>query len=170
MASNSVYQTYPQPYGSMQYQYSNVQISLSSAPGVFFPFIVSVDYSDTCDVAEGRGVSPYPQGTTLGEYKASGSLEIQKLYNEQFLAIVAKNSPGGNSINDALFDITIAYQLRTPPGINPVPVVQDVLRGCRITGQSQTLSAGNSVLTVKHALYVALIVWNGRLPLAGLPQ
>lgn len=170
MAQNSVYQTYPQPYGSMQYQYSNVQISLSSAPGVFFPFIVSVDYSDTNAVAEGRGVSPYPMGTTLGEYTATASIEVQKLYNEQFLAIVAKGSPSQNSIYDAIFDVSISYQLRTPPGINPVPVVQDVLRGCRITGQSQTLSAGNSVLTVKHSLYVALIVWNGRLPLAGLPQ
>lgn len=169
MAQNSVYQTYPQPYGSMQYQYSNVQISLSSAPGVFFPFIVSVDYSDTNEIAEGRGASPYRMGKTLGEYKASGSIEVQKLYNEQFLAIVAKNSPGGNSIYDAIFDITVAYQLRTPPNIPSVPVTQDVLRGCSLTGQAQTLSAGNAVLTVKHSLDVSLILWNGRLPLAGLP-
>jgi len=173
MTSNSVFQTYPANQSSLQLQYSNVQISISSAPGVFFPFIMSVEYSDTNDVAEGRGISPYPMGTTLGEYKASGSLEVQRAYSDQFLSIIAAQSPGGQtapSLYDSIFDITVAYQIRVPQGQQPIPVQQDVLRGCRLTGQAQSLSVGNNVLSVKFTLYVALIIWSGRLPLAGLPQ
>ena len=169
MASNSVFQTYPANYASVQYQYSNVQISISSAPGVYFPFITSVSYQDSIDVAEGRGVSPYPQGTTLGEYSASGSIEIMKAYSEQFLAIIAAGSPDQNSLYDNIFQLNVQYQIRVPVGQTPIPVVQDVLSGCRLKGQSQDLSAGNSVITTKWDMYVALIQWNGRLPVAGLP-
>lgn len=167
MAQNSVYQQYPNNYTGLQYQFSNIQLGIL---GTYFPFIVSLSYSDTNDVAEGRGISPYPMGTTLGEYKASGSIEVQKLYNEQFLALIAAQSPGGQSLYDAVFPITVQYQLRVPAGITPPPVVTDVLNGCRLTGQSQDMSSGNGVITTKFNIYVALVVWNGRLPLSGLPQ
>ena len=114
MAQNAVYQQYPANYAGLQYQFSNIQLGIL---GTYFPFIVSLSYSDTNDVAEGRGVSPYPMGTTLGEYKATGNIEVQKLYNEQFQALIAAQSPGGNSLYDAIFPITVQYQLRTPPGI-----------------------------------------------------
>lgn len=169
MASNSVFQTYPANYASVQYQYSNVQISISSAPGVYFPFIMSVSYSDSLDIAEGRGVSPYPMGTTLGQYTAQGSIEVQKAYSEQFLSIIAAGSPDNNSLYDNIFQLNVQYQIRVPVGQTPIPVVQDVLSGCRLKGQSQDLSAGNSVITTKWDMYVALIQWNGRLPVAGLP-
>lgn len=169
MAANAVFQTYPANYASVQYQYSNVQISISSAPGVYFPFLTSVSYSDSMDVAEGEGMSPYPMGTTLGKYSANGSLEVQKAYSEQFLSIIAAGSPGGNSLYDNIFQLNVQYQIRVPTGQTPIPVVQDVLSGCRLKGQSQDLSAGNGVIVTRWDLYIALIVWNGRLPVAGLP-
>lgn len=167
MAQNSVFQQYPQPFAGFQYQYSNIQINLQ---GRYFPWVSSVSYSDTNDVAEARGVSPYPMGTTLGEYKASGSLEIHKLYNKDFLDILASLSPDGKSIYDVIFSINVQYQLRPANGQVAAPVVTDVLQGCRITGQGQDMSAGNAVLTVKHSLYIALIQWSGYLPIAGLAQ
>ena len=167
MAQNAVYQQYPANYAGLQYQFSNIALGIL---GTYFPFIVSLSYSDTNDVAEGRGVSPYPMGTTLGEYKATGNIEVQKLYNEQFQALIAAQSPGGNSLYDAIFPITVQYQLRTPPGIPQAPVVTDTLNGCRLTGEGIDLSAGNGVLTVKYPLYIAVIFWNGRQPLAGLTQ
>jgi hypothetical protein len=167
MAQNAVYQQYPSNYAGLQYQFSNIALGIL---GTYFPFIVSLSYSDTNDVAEGRGVSPYPMGTTLGEYKATGNIEVQKLYNEQFQALIAAQSPGGNSLYDAIFPITVQYQLRTPPGVPQAPVVTDTLNGCRLTGQGIDLSAGNGVLTVKYPLYIAIIFWNGRQPLAGLTQ
>ena len=95
---------------------------------------------------------------------------LKKLYNEQFQALIAAQSPGGNSLYDAIFPITVQYQLRTPPGIPQAPVVTDTLNGCRLAGQGIDLSAGNGVLTVKYPLYIAVIFWNGRQPLAGLTQ
>lgn len=167
MPQNSVLQQYPSNYPGMQYQFSNIQIGLL---GTYFPFVMSLSYSDTNDIAEGRGVSPYPMGTTLGEYKAQGSIEVQKLYNEQFLNLIAAQSPAGNSIYDAIFDITVQYQLRVPQGLPQPPVTTDVLKACRLTGQSQDLSSGNGVLSVKYQVYVALITWGGRLPIADMPQ
>lgn len=169
MAANAVFQTYPANYASVQLQYSNVLISISSAPGVYFPFITSVSYSDSMDVAEGRGVSPYPMGTTLGAYTAQGSLEVQKAYSDQFLSIIAAGSPDGGSLYDNVFQLNVQYQIRVPVGQQQIPVMQDILSGCRLKGQSQDLSTGNGVVTTKWDMYVSLIQWNGRLPVAGLP-
>jgi hypothetical protein len=166
MAQNSVYQTYPQPFGALQYQYSNISVNIS---GQYFTFFNSVNYSDTNDVAEARGISPYPMGSTLGEYKASGSIEVQKLYWTQFTNLIKAASPQGNSLYDAIFDITVQYQLRVPQGQPQPAVMTDVLKGCRLTGQSMDMSAGNAVLSVKMNLYIALVVWDGILPISGLP-
>ena len=54
MAQNAVYQQYPANYAGKQYQFSNILLNVT---GTYFPFIVSLSYSDTNDVAEGRGVS-----------------------------------------------------------------------------------------------------------------
>jgi hypothetical protein len=170
MASNSVYQQYPSNLSSFQYQYSNLALSFASAPSQYFPYLTSVNYSDTNDVVEARGISPYPMGTTLGEYKASGSLEVQKLYLPDFLALVANGSPDKQSLYDSVFDVVAQYQLRPATGQTQPPVKTDILHGCRITGMSQDMSQGNAVLTVKVTLYIAYITWSDYLPLAGLPQ
>ena len=167
MASQIVQSVYPPLYNGMQLSFCNLQLGIV---GKFFPFLTELEYSDTNEVVEGRGISPYNMGTTIGEYKASGSLTIQKLYEEEFDAIIASQSPDGKSLYDAIFDITAQYQLRVPPS-QPQPAVQkDELKGCRITGKSDTMSTGNGVLVVKHSLHVGLIIRNGRLPIAGLPQ
>lgn len=169
MANNAVTQ-YPQPFGATQLQFSNIAITFSSDPATYFPWVGSAEYSDTCEVAEGRGVSPFPIGRTLGEYKASGSIEIFKAYNEKFLENVSRGSPDGNSLYDSEFDVVIQYQLRPPLGQPAPAIITDVMKGCCITGQSLSLSAGNSVIMVKYTLYVSVIQWNGRYPLAGLPK
>ena len=171
MASNSVVNVFPQPYGNTQYCFSNLAISFAAgAPAVYFPFIASMEYSDTCEVEEGRGVSPYAIGRTLGTYKASGSIEIFKAYTQQFQDMIAANSPDGNSLCDATFDVTCQYQLRAPQGQPQPPIVTDVVKGCCLTGQAISLSNGSAVITTKFNLYVALISWNGRYALSGLPQ
>lgn len=165
MASNAVLQQYPANYASSQFQYSNLQLAIL---GQYFPYLTEVEYTDTNDVAEGRGISPYPMGTTLGEYKASGSVSVQLAYVNQFRALIAQQSPDGTSLYDAVFDITAQYQHRAPTGTPPLPVLTDTLKGCRITGGGLTMSAGNGVLTVKYPLYIGVIVWNGYYPIAGL--
>lgn len=165
MASNVVTQQYPNNYASNQFQYSNLALNIL---GVYFPWLTSVEYNDTCDVAEGRGISPYPMGTTLGEYKASGSVEVQLAYAEQFRKVIAGNSPDGTSLYDSVFDVTASYQHRAPLKTPALPTFTDTLKGCRLTGSGMTMSAGNGVLTVKFPLYIGLIVWNGYYPVAGL--
>ena len=131
---------------------------------------VTVDVQFLPNVSNQGSEVPLDPSSALYEYKATGNIEVQKLYNEQFQALIAAQSPGGNSLYDAIFPITVQYQLRTPPGIPQAPVVTDTLNGCRLAGQGIDLSAGNGVLTVKYPLYIAVIFWNGRQPLAGLTQ
>ena len=88
MASNSVYQQYPGNMSSFQYQYSNLALSFASAPTQYFPYLTSVNYSDTNDVVEARGISPYPMGTTTGNAKFTGSIGVQLSMREQFMKII----------------------------------------------------------------------------------
>lgn len=169
MPANTVIQ-YPANYSQFQYQFSNIAVSLSTKPDTYFPFFTAISYSDTNDVAEARGISPYSMGSTLGEYKCSVSCDVQKLYVPQFLQLVASGSPNGNSLYDSIFDFTVQYQLTVPFGQQAPPVVTDSLKGCRLMGQGMDMSAGNGVLTTKFQIYCPLIVWGGYLPLAGLPQ
>lgn len=170
MASNAIFQTYQPNYPSIQYQFSNVNIALSLASGQFFPYIVGLKYSDTLDVAEARANSPYPQGHTTGEYKASCSFTVQTLYIPQLLEILASGSPNRNSIYDAPFDISVSYQIRQPAGLPASPTILDVVKSCVLTGMSQDLTTGNNVLVRELTCYASLIVWGGKLPVAGLPQ
>lgn len=167
MASNVV-QQYPNNFAQFQYQFSNIALSLSTNPSIFFAFFTAVEYSDTLDVAEGMGISPYPMGTTLGSLKSNGSLEVMKLYDDQFQALIASASPSGKSLYDAVWSLNVQYQLRAPQGQPQPPVVTDVLNGVRLTGSGMTMSAGNAMLTKKYPLYVGYVNWNGYLPISGI--
>lgn len=170
MPANAIVQTYAPTYPSLQYQFSNTNISLSLASGQFFPYIVGVKYSDAVDVAEARANSPYPQGSTLGEYKAQLSFTCQTLYTPLLIELLKSGSPSGQSMYDAVFQMNISYQIKQPAGSAATPVIQDVCKGCRVTGMSQDLTTGNGVLVRELACYCPLIIWNGALPLDGLPQ
>lgn len=163
--TQSVIQSYPPLYNSMQLSFLNLQLGFE---GTFFPFITEFEYNDTNDIAEARGTSPFSMGTTVGDYKASGSISIQKLFAEKFYALLAKRSPSGNSLYDAIFDFTAQYQMKVPPGLPKPDVITDKILGIRLTGGGDTMTAGNGVLVVKHSYYCGLIIRNGRYPLDGL--
>ena len=168
MAANAVVLTYPATWNMQQLQMSNCVFSLT---GVYFPYFAELDYSDNVEVEEGKGNSPYPMGTTTGMYKASGSISVQLVAAEQFLTIIQRQSPANNSIYDAVFPLTVQWQLKPAPNYPsalPNPVITHELLGCRITGEAITGQSGAGVMLAKYPLYIGLIRRNGRLPLAGL--
>lgn len=163
--ANSVISVYPPLYNGVQLQMSNLNLSFE---GTYFPYFTEFEYSDTCEVAEGRGASPYAMGTTVGEYKANGSLSVQLIYRDRFLDIL-KSRGGGNSFMDVVFNMQMQWQVKVPPGFPQPKVFTDEALGCRITGGSISLSAGNGVAVEKYPLYIGLILRDGVLPVSGLP-
>ena len=85
---NTVLTVYPPTWNMQQLQFANIQLALE---GTYFNFFNEFEYSDSVDIEEGRGNSPYPMGTTQGQYKANGSISVQLAMREQFLNIVGEN-------------------------------------------------------------------------------
>ena len=174
MAQN-VLQTFPASYNGRQLQASDLSLAIA---GFYFPWISELEYSDTCEVQEGRGLSPYAMGTTTGEYKANGSITVHLAYRKQFMEIIAGQAgqvaaveglgKAGRSFMDISFGVKCQYQFRALPGAPDFPIITDQVLGCRITGGGVTISAGNGVLVEKFPLYVGLIIRDGFIPVSGL--
>ena len=165
---SAVVQKYPPRFNSLQLQFANMALSFGGT--TYFTNLSEVAYSDTCEKGEARGISPLPMGVTQGEYKAQGSFSVHLIAWPDLQKILASQSPDGNSIYDAMFDISIQWAAKASPG-QPQPAVQThVLQSCFITGTDLSSSAGNAPVMVKCTLYVPYISWNGYLPLSGVEQ
>lgn len=162
---NVILTAYPPAHNMQQLQFANIQLAIE---GVYFPFFNELEYSDSVDVEEGRGASPYPMGTTTGQYKANGSISVQLAMREQFLALITPLSPDGNSIYDAVFNLQAQWQHRASPTQIQPPVFTDEIIACRLLGSGITGSSSPGMMVVKYQMNIQLIRHNGRLPLAGL--
>jgi len=158
----------PPTFNRKQIQHANIVMTFGTGGQPAFADFSEIAFSDTCEVAEARGASPIPMGRTTGEYKASGSFSIFMYSLPTFQSIVAANSPSGNSIYDAIFDITVQIAMKGAPGQPTCGPQMYQLQGCNITGIDTSSSAGNSVVMAKINLYVPLIIWNGYSPLDGV--
>ena len=139
---SAVVQKYPPRFNSLQLQFANMALSFGGT--TYFTNLSEVAYSDTCEKGEARGISPLPMGVTQGEYKAQGSFSVHLIAWPDLQKILASQSPDGNSIYDAMFDISIQWAAKASPG-QPQPAVQThVLQSCFITGTDLSSSAGNA--------------------------
>lgn len=159
MAGPIIIQSYPVPTkNQVQLQFSSIRLDIR---GVYFPFFTEIEYTDTTDPGEARGASPFPMGTTLGEYKANGSITVHLRRREEFFNIIDPTNIGYQSV---FFPMQAQYQ-----EYGWDQVITDEVQGCRIIGLGTTHSAGNGVLVSKHPMYVTLVKPNGRNPLPGIP-
>lgn len=163
---NVVLQVYPPAHNGQQLQFANIQLAME---GVYFPFFQELEYSWSVDVEEGRGASPFPMGTTAGMYKASGSISVQLSYRELFESIVARFSPGGKSISDAVLNFQAQWQTRAGPNQIQPPVFTDEIIGARLISSAIAGTSGPAVMVAKYGLHIQLVRSNGRTALAGLP-
>jgi hypothetical protein len=159
MGQPVIIQSYPVPTkNQIQLQFASIQLALR---GTKFRYFTEIEYTDSTEPGEARGASPYPMGTTIGEYKANGSITIHLRQRETFFNIIDPNNTGYQA---QFFPLTCQYQ-----EYGWDEVYTDDLPACRITGLGHTFSAGNGVLMSKHPMYITLIKPNGRLPLPGIP-
>ena len=163
---SAVVQKYPPRFNQIQLQHANMALSFNGTP--YFTDISEVAYNWTSEKGEARGISPLPMGATQGEIKCTGSFSVHLIAWPTLQAILASRSPSGNSICDAMFDITIQWAVRASPG-QPQPAVQThVLQSCFVTGADLSSSAGNAPVMMKCTLYVPYIAMNGYLLLDGI--
>lgn len=163
---NVVVTTYPPTWNMQQLQFANIQLALEGTP---FAFFQEIEYSTSISVEEGRGVSPYPMGTTTGSASFSASISVQLAMREPFMKIISALSPDGNSWGDALFNVQVTWQTKVGPNQLQPPVMIDELFGCRLTSSGISGSSGPGVMVCRYSMSVQLIRENGRLPLAGMP-
>lgn len=142
-----------------QLQFASITLNVN---GNQFTRATEISYEWTLDVGEARGLSPFPMGTTVGEYKCSGSITVQRIYREQFVEFIRQGSTG---FADKVFNVEVTTQEFEVPNVET-----DFLQGCRLTGGSQDYSTGNAVLLTRFPLYIAIIYPNGRAPIQGIPD
>lgn len=162
---NVVLTAFPPTWNMQQLQMANIVLAIE---GVYFPWFNEIEYSDSVDVEDGRGASPFAMGTTTGQYKCTGSISVQLAMRETFLNLIAPLSPDGNSIYDAVFNVQASWQHKSSPSQIQPPVFTDQILGCRLISSGLSGSAGPGMMVVKYGLNVQAIIHNGRLPLAGL--
>ena len=133
------------------FDFSSVEIMLGPM-GVCMN-IPDISYSQKLDPGVFRGSGAKIRGRTRGTYDAEGNFTIYKEDYEALKGMLMGISKGGGYMT-ASFGIVVMYrELETAP-------IVDELRGCRITREDNTLSSGNTALTVKVNLSIMEILGN----------
>jgi hypothetical protein len=134
-----------------RHDYSSIEFRLGGGPRTFG--VVEISYSHTLEPTAVRGTSAKKIGRTRGQYDAEGSFTVFKTEADEIIAEL------GDGYLERSFNILVSY---AEPGL---PVVSDVLVGCRIKRDEDQHSEGGEPLRVKFDLDVMEIRRSGRRPL-----
>ena len=153
---------FPIPFPLVQgvrFDHSSLDIKLA---GLSFTGVKSLDWKDEMKPGEAYGTSAQRLGTTRGQYKASGNLEVWKAEALNFEALLIQQYPGIGLL-EIRFPIDITYVMEG--GIGPFT---SNLVACRITDRSDSSSAGSEPHAKKYALDITYVIENGLVPITGL--
>jgi hypothetical protein len=120
--------------------------------GDFYKGVTAIDYGNALDPGEARGNSPVAMGTSLGQLKPDGSLEMHKASAQALIEAL------GDGYMGVTFNITSTYRE------NGMPTITDELVGVRIKKDRDSPKVGNEPPTVKFDLYVQVVLRNGVSP------
>lgn len=129
--------------------YSQASVEFE-ANGMPVEGIKAINYKDSLDAGVVKGIGPIARGSTLGDYKASGSIEIYRdAADDFFLAL----GPNGYA---QFIKMTISYY-------EPALGVRTDIVVPRIGGTDTSVDSGSSdPTTTKHDLFIITpILWNG---------
>lgn len=155
---------FPIPYPMVQgvrFDHSSLDIKLS---GISFIGVKSVDWKDELKPGEAYGTAAQRLGTTRGQYKASGNLELWKAEAFNFEQLLIQQSPGVGLL-EIRFPIDINYVMEG--GIGPFTAN---LVACRITDRSDQSGQGNEPHSKKYVLDITYVLENAVLPITGLKK
>lgn len=130
--------------------YSQASVEFE-ANGIPVEGIKAINYKDSLDAGEVNGLGPVARGSTLGKYKASGSIEIYRDASDDFFL-----AAGGIGVYARFMKMTISY-------FEPALGVRTDIIVPRIGGTDTSVDSGSSdPTTTKHDLFIITpILWNG---------
>lgn len=118
--------------------------------------VSSIDYESKLEPGKQRGTSPQAVGWGVGDYDASGSMEL-------FLADATEiRKELGDGYMLAEFPVTVNY------GNYDRPLITDELVRCRITADSASRKNGNEGLVDKWTLLIGVVLKDGVAPLPNM--
>lgn len=138
------------------YDYSNIEMPLPFVGLV--KAITEINYSDTIDKGQLRGLAPHNLAWTDGQYDAEGSFIVEKQFHTAFIQAACAAAPGGD-IRKYEFSIPVIY------GNFGMPLITDKLVGCVIMGNEQGNSQGTDAIVVSVSLGIKAVFWGGVNPL-----
>ncbi|HXU27513.1 MAG TPA: hypothetical protein VN698_09800 [Bacteroidia bacterium] len=112
--------------------------------------ITEISYTDEVEMNNEYGQGKYPQGQSIGNYKAESYVS---LFSEELRSIVAA-LPQGVRIQDIPpFPITVNYE-------NNGVFYKDVLNNCRFKSNGREVKQGDGKIVQKIDLLISDITWN----------
>ncbi len=136
----------------VHFDYSSVRVSFDGGEPEIH--VLEISYKDALEPGEVRGTSARVTGRTRGQYKPEASFTMTKAAWAEFCIGL------GIGYMEKVFEIFVNY---AELGL---PVVPDIISGCRIKNVDESHSDGNAdALKVKVDLHVMHIVRAGNVPL-----
>ena len=138
-----------------RYDWSSVRITIDGIP---YTGVKSINYRQTLTPGIVRGTRSQPTGRTRGIYEPEGSIE---LYKEDYQDIItALAMAGARGYMEVAFQIMVQYS-QAGMGLPGVPVLTDMLAGCRIASDEDSPSEGADPFTVNCDLSIMYVLRNG---------
>ena len=128
------------------YDFASCRFNLA---GDFYRGVTSISYGNGLEPGEARGNDPVAFGTSTGQLKSDGSLEMQKASAQ------ALRDALGDGYMKKTFFISVSYQE------DGMPTLTDELIGVRIKKESDSPKVGNEPPTVKFDLYIQKVRYDG---------
>lgn len=114
--------------------------------------ITSIDYKNTLEAGEARGNHAIRYGTTQGELKSDGSMEMLKEEADEFIRQL------GDGYLEKRFQIVVSYAEEGQQ------TKVDTLVNVRLGEDAQSHSQGTDALKVKFTLNMDYVLRNGKSP------
>lgn len=138
--------SYPNINGQ-RISFASLEAQLPGMPS--FTLFKALNYTDKMDPGKVRGNSPIMQGKTMGDYEATGSIE---LFKEEDSMLIQNLGPGFLTVS---FNLVVTY---TPIGGQ---TIIDTIKGMNFTSGDGSNTQGTDGLVVKREFLAFKILWNG---------
>lgn len=144
---------YPNVQG-VECDFTSLEINVDSEKFEWLEGLKALSWSEELEPGEVRGRRAHVIGTTRGEYKAEGSLELFFKEANEFISHLSDSA--GNGWGEKYFTLTLTY---SEVGLTQQNVV---LEGCRVKKSDDSQEQGSDPLATKFDLFVTMVVRNGK--------
>jgi hypothetical protein len=132
------------------YGWTDVKINLL---GRTLEGVSAIEYEDNVEMKNNIGKGNMPVSQTLGKYEAKASITIDM---KEHTALLQALPAGVRLQHIASFDIIVMFEDKNDTS---KPIIKDIIRHCRFTGNKRELKVGSDSPEMKMELLVGCIDW-----------